>query len=202
MDTIFTLKDINEDEGQKINLDELYEKKQSYDLQTLNLYNKLLNRIHNKIKLTSRQHIDNQHCWFLVPEVMIGIPKYDHGACIAYIIDKLNTNGFIVKYTHPNLLFISWKHWIPKYVRDEIKKKTGIIYDGYGNKIDESNSNETINSSYNNDPNMLILPKGIIKTNEENEKNTKNYKDINSYKPTGLIYNKDIFKRIEDKFSK
>jgi hypothetical protein len=200
MDTIFTLKDIGEDDSEKINLDELYEKKQFYDLQTLNTYNKLLNRIHNKIKLTSRQHIDNQHCWFLVPEVMIGIPKYDHGACIAYIIDKLNTNGFIVKYTHPNLLFISWKHWIPKYVRDEIKKKTGVIYDGYGNKIDDNS--EKHNNSYNQDPNILILPKGILKTEEHNDKNNKNYKDINTYKPTGLIYNKDMFKRIEDKFLK
>jgi hypothetical protein len=201
MDTIFTLKDIKDDEAEKINLDELYEKKQFYDLQTLNIYNKLLNRIHNKIKLISRQHIDNQHCWFVVPEVMIGIPKYDHGACIAYIIDKLNTNGFVVKYTHPNLLFISWKHWIPKYVRDEIKKKTGIIYDGYGNKIDDSTT-EKQNNSYNQDPNMLILPKSILKTEENNDKNNKNFKDINSYKPTGLIYNKDMFKRIEDKFSK
>lgn len=192
METIFTLKDINDDDSQKINLDELYEKKQSYDLQTLNIYNKLLNRIHSKIKLTSRQHIDNQHCWFLVPEVMIGIPKYDHGACIAYLIDKLNNNGFIVKYTHPNLLFISWKHWIPKYVRDEIKKKTGIIYDGYGNKLDEVDSDK--NKSYNQDPNSLILPKGFIKNEDNNDKNNKNYKDINTYKPTGLIYNKDMLK--------
>lgn len=201
MDTIFTLKDIEDDEAEKINLDELYEKKQLYDLQTLNIYNKLLNKVHNKIKLASRQHVNNQHCWFVVPEVMIGIPKYDHGACIAYIIDKLKTNGFVVKYTHPNLLFISWKNWIPKYVRDEIKKKTGIIYDGYGNKIDDSNSDKQ-NNSYNDDPNMLMLPKGIMKTEESNDKNNKNYKDINSYKPTGLIYNKDMFKRIEDKFSK
>lgn len=201
MDTIFTLKEIDDDSTEKINLDELYEKKKTYDLQTLNIYNKILNRIHNKIKLTSRQYIDNQFCWFVVPEVMIGIPKYDHGDCIAYLIDKLNTNGFVIKYTHPSLLFISWKHWIPKYVRDEIKKKTGVVYDGYGNKVDDNN-NDTKNNYYNQDPNMLILPKASIKNNQENGDNEKNYKDINTYKPTGLIYNRDIFKRIEDKFSK
>ena len=25
-----------------------------------------------------------------------------------------------------NLLFLSWKHWIPSYVRGEVKKKTGV----------------------------------------------------------------------------
>ena len=121
----------------KINLDDLYEKKREHDLRTLNTFNKLLNRIHTKIKMTSRQKHDEQFCWFIVPEMMIGIPKYDHGECVAYLIDKLQNNGFIVKYTHPNLLLISWKHWIPQYVRTEIKKKTNISIDGYGNTINE-----------------------------------------------------------------
>ena len=54
---------------------------------------------------------------------MIGIPKYNNADCIAYLINKLKKNGFIVKYTHPNMLFISWKNWIPDYVRQEIKKQ-------------------------------------------------------------------------------
>lgn len=195
METIFTLKD--QDLGEKINLDELYEKKQQYDLNTLNVYNKILNRIHNKIRLTSKQYIDNQFCWFIIPEVMIGIPRYDHGACTAYIIDQLKDNGFLVKYTHPNLLFISWKHWIPSYVRNEIKKKTGVVVDGYGNKIDES----TIKSEKQKDVNnMLFNP---LKTNNtQNNTDKKDYKDVNSYKPTGsLVYNKELFSKIEDKFS-
>ena len=48
----------------KINLDELYEKKRKYDLNKLEIYNKLLARIHNKIKVTARQKIDEQFCWF------------------------------------------------------------------------------------------------------------------------------------------
>ena len=58
---------------------------------------------------------------------MIGIPKFDHGACVAYIISKLRENGFNVRYTHPNLLFISWNHWLPSYVRNELKKKPGLM---------------------------------------------------------------------------
>ena len=148
-------------------------------------------RIHNKITLTSRQHTGVQHCWYLIPEMMIGVPRYDHGACIAFCIDKLKDNGFMIRYTHPNLLLISWKHWIPQYVRNEVKKKTGVIIDGYGNKMmkkekqDDSNPDSFILKSNNNIP---------------IQGNKKEYKEINSYKPSGnLIYNQDILKRIEDK---
>ena len=134
MSNIFTLGDID-NFNEKIDLDELYEKKREHDLGKLDTFNKLLNRIHTKIKMTSRQRIDEQFCWFVVPEMMLGVPRYNHVDCVAYLVDKLQENGFYVKYTHPNLLLISWKHWIPGYVRTEIKKKTNISIDGYGNII-------------------------------------------------------------------
>ena len=54
MDNIFTLGDF-ENFSEKINLDDLYEKKKSSNLLTLNTFNKILHRIHNKIKYISRQ---------------------------------------------------------------------------------------------------------------------------------------------------
>ena len=42
-------------------------------------------------------------------------------------MDKLTENGFIVKYTHPNLIFISWQHYIPYYERQEYKKKQALL---------------------------------------------------------------------------
>ena len=72
MSNIFTLKD--EDLTDNLNMDELYETKRQYDLNKLNIFTKILNRIHTKIKVTSRQQIDAQFCWFLVPEVIIGVP--------------------------------------------------------------------------------------------------------------------------------
>ena len=105
MDTIFTLGD--EESNQQINIDDLYERKKTHDLNTLSVYNKILGRIHNKIKLTSRQHLNIQYCWYVVPEMMLGIPQYNLESCIAYCINKLNENGFMVRYTHPNLFLIS-----------------------------------------------------------------------------------------------
>ena len=191
MNTIFTTDD-PEDYIEKINLDELYEKKKQHDISTTNNYKTILNRIHNRIKTTSRQQIGEQYCWFVVPEMMIGVPKYDQAKCISYVIDKLQTNGFCVRYTHPNLLFISWQHWVPDYVRAEIKKKTGINIDGYGNIKNEEGEEKSIT------PNSLFNNKLIASTSSNKE-----VKDINSYKPSGnLIYNNDIINSLKNNFKK
>ena len=54
MYSIFSLKDTC-DIDEQINLDELYEKKRQYDLTQLALFNKVLHRIHVRIKTVSRQ---------------------------------------------------------------------------------------------------------------------------------------------------
>ena len=99
MANIFTLNNLD-DFSEKLNMDDLYEKKRQHDLNQLALYNKILNRIHIKIKMTSRQKINERFCCFVVPEMIIGVPKYDQGGCIAYVLDKLRENGFNVKYIH------------------------------------------------------------------------------------------------------
>jgi hypothetical protein len=199
MASIFTLENI-ENFSEKLNIDELYEKKRQYDLSKLSLYNKILNRIHVRIKTTSRQKIDEQFCWFVVPEVIIGVPKYDQGSCIAYLIDKLKSNGFNIRYIHPNTLFISWLHWVPSYVRTELKKKTGIIINEYGEKINEEDQFLNKNSSNMIDDNFNLITKDQDLTNENKSK--KSYTSIKSYRPSGnLIYDDDLLNKIEDKFT-
>jgi hypothetical protein len=165
MANIFTLENID-DFSEKLNIDELYEKKRQQDINTLALFNKILNRVHVKIKTTSKQKFDSQFCWYVVPEIMIGVPKYDQGACIAYIMDKLTTNGFNVRYIDPNMLFISWLHWIPSYVRTELKKKTGISINEYGQKIDETLEENNVIKETPKDPNDFMLN---IKDNNQNQ---------------------------------
>jgi len=190
MSNIFTLENIDEF-SEKINIDELYEKKRQHDVGKLELFNKILNRIHVRIKTTSRQKLDEQFCWFVVPEVIIGVPKYDQGACIAYIVDKLKTNGFHVKYIHPNTLLISWLHWVPSYVRNELKNKTGIIVNEYGEKLndlDDSSPPLTQTTETTQQPSSKIQLTG------------KNYTPITSYKPSGnLVYANDLLNKLEKK---
>ena len=65
MDELFRNKE-DSDAIKKINLDELYDRKKTYDLSKLSTYNKILNRIHDKIKITSRQKINEQFCWYII----------------------------------------------------------------------------------------------------------------------------------------
>ena len=96
----------NDEFDTKINIDDLYETIRRTDQNTLISYNKILQRIHTRIKTTAKQKNNSQCCWYVVPEILIGIPKYDVGSCIAYIIDKLTDNEFKISYTHPNLHYI------------------------------------------------------------------------------------------------
>jgi len=188
MANIFTL-DKFDDFRQNINLEELYEKKRQKDLNTLTLFNKILHRIHVKIKTISRKKFDEQCCWYLVPEIIIGVPRFDVAACIAYLMDKLKENGFNVRYFHPNLLFIVWNHYIPAYVREEIQKKTGMVVDEFGNKKEEPE--DTLDDLY--------LPPPPVKE-KENKKSKKEYTPIHSYKPMGsIIYKNKELEKLEEK---
>lgn len=186
MTTIFDLVDID-NVAEQLDVDDLFEKKKKHDLNEYNLFKKILNRIHTKIKITSRQKLNENYIWFLVPEFILGYPKYEQGNCIGYLIDKLKKNNFLVNYYHPNLLFIYWGHIIPKYVRTQIKDKLGINIDLFGNKIE--NEKDTFNevNDYNN---FLIQDNKSINTKQTKKKDEK-FTDIKNYIPTGnLAYNK------------
>jgi hypothetical protein len=127
---------------------------------------------------------------------LVGTPRYDSAACIAYIMDKLIDNNFIIKYTHPNLLFISWKHYIPKYERVNFKKKYGHTIDGFGNYVNDNKSNKEDSK---NNINALLLKKQDISVNTKKAE----YTQISKYKPTGnLIYNNALLRKIEDSTTK
>jgi hypothetical protein len=191
MANIFTLENFS-DFSEKINIDELYEKKRQVDLGKLELFKKILNRIHVRIKTIAKKSIHEKFCWFVVPEVIIGVPKYDQGACIAYVMNVLQENGFNVRYFHPNTLLISWDHWVPSYVRTEIKKKTGIVINEYGEKIEDDKNEEE------DEEEKLHQGVGGI----QQIKNSKKYTPINSYKPSGkLVYSEDLLNKIENKIN-
>jgi len=192
----FSNKVDNEDSSLKLNIDELYSKKQQQDLNIVTNYNKILVRIHNKIKYVSKNLVNENCCWYLMPEVIIGIPMYDYRDCTAYVIEKLRENKFVVRYTHPNLLFISWKHWVPTYVRSEIKKKTGTLIDEFGNIINNNEVESESKNENNNDTNELLFSTNKqIKTMPSTNSN---YKDTKSYKPSGnLIYNNNLLEKLK-----
>ncbi len=187
----------NVDEISKVDMDELYEQKRQSDVLKLNTYKMVLSRIHTRIKVTSRQKNNEQCCWFVVPEVILGAPSYNIQACIIYITNELKDNGFMVKYTHPNLIFISWKHYIPGYVRTEFKKQTGVTIDENGNKVikNKKDGEDTVQG--------LLVNRGKKQAQEAQNKNKgKEFKSIESYRPTGkLIYNNELLETVKNKVS-
>ena len=105
----------------KLNIYDLYrninEKKEKKNIS----YNEVLYKIHDKIKRTSEK--ERYKLVYEIPEVVFGLPSYDLNMCIAYIMKQLRSNGFLVKYYFPKILYISWD---PREIRDYKKQKNNI----------------------------------------------------------------------------
>lgn len=156
-----------------LNIDELYETKRKCDLNRVSIYTKLLNKIHTKIKTASKQRNSNQFCSFVMPEVLLGYPNYNFAECLNFILDRLDQDGFITRYIHPNLIFICWSHWVPGYVREELQKKTNLQVDSFGNTLEKKEKN-------------------VVKFEKSESK------PISTYKPSGLfVYDDDMLQSMK-----
>ena len=162
----------------KINMEELFECEENTKNQKKQIYLKILNRVHKKVLTTSRLRNANKYCFFVIPEVMLGVPKYDIEQCKGFIFNNLIDNGFEIKYTHPNLLFISWNHILPSYMRRQIKKDTGYSVNQNG-----VIQNKKTVLELKNDPG----PKKKVETVKEKVKSADNYVKSG-------IYNLDFLK--------
>lgn len=166
--------------AKQIDINDLYEKDKKRNQNLISGFNKILNRIHTRIRLTSKTKWSDRHIFYMVPEILFGQPYYDKAHCIAFLTTQLQNNHFHTRYIHPNTLFISWQHFIPTFVRDEIKNKTGIVMDSLG--------------QIQNDPTAAAA--AAAEATESDKK--KKYKSIDKYKPTRqFVYNPELFDQIE-----
>ena len=148
-----------------INIHSLYKKQHEKQKIRISIYEKVLLKCHRRIKFVADS--GKQETYFIVPEYMFGIPLYNQIACVCFLIIKLRKNGFKVKYTHPNFIFISWKH----YNQDvQYNYTLNIPQIEYNNRKLDSNS-----IKYNdNDFEVSRLPTHVIK-----KKNRNHYKNLN-----------------------
>ena len=91
-----------------INIDELHDKEREKTSRKFEVYQKILEKCHNKIRTTAQNANNNGYCFYQVPKYIFGIPLFDTKSCIMFLVSALTQNGFDVRYTHPNLLFVSW----------------------------------------------------------------------------------------------
>lgn len=94
--------------GFNINIMDIQKKQYDRDLKRKNIYNTILEQCFHKINSTADN--EHEHCFYRVPEYMIGVPIYNLTKCVIYILQKLRENGFKCKYCHPFMIYVSWKH--------------------------------------------------------------------------------------------
>jgi hypothetical protein len=108
-----------EDHTPVLDPSELYQKRKSKDIARLKTYNKILEQIFHRIRVISR--LPNYQCYLLytIPPFILGLPKIDIEDCVVYLIYQLRNTGYEVRYTFPNLLYISWVHHEKSYLIEQ-----------------------------------------------------------------------------------
>jgi hypothetical protein len=84
----------------------------------LDIYNKIIEKIYNKIKIVNKRKKTN--LIYEIPNYIFGFPLYDNRTCLVFIISSIRKNGFFIKYNYPNIIYISWKN----IVRNNLKNVT------------------------------------------------------------------------------
>lgn len=103
----------------QLNPSELYDKRRSKDASRLKAYNKILEQIYNRVRVISK--LPNSQCFLLytVPPFILGLPKIDLEDCVVYLIYQLRHAGYDVRYTPPNMIYISWLHHEKSYLVEQ-----------------------------------------------------------------------------------
>jgi hypothetical protein len=87
-------------------------KKSTHDYGCMMIFVKLdgINKIHSKIeaKIIKASASNYYETWYLIPEFMIGNPRYSLKECIDCINERLIKDGFKTQLFNPNLLYIKW----------------------------------------------------------------------------------------------
>ncbi len=106
----------------KLDPSELFDKRRERDGARLKAYNKILEQIHHKIRTFSKMGGD-PWIMYTVPPFIIGLPRLDLKDTIVYLVYTLRNQGYEVRYTYPNMLYVSWKH----HERDYLTKNSPIM---------------------------------------------------------------------------
>ena len=103
----------------RLNPSELYDKRRSKDAGRLRAYNKILEQIYNRIRTISK--LPNSQCYLLytVPPFILGLPKLDLEDCNVYLIFQLRHSGYEIRFTPPNMIYISWLHHEKSYIVEQ-----------------------------------------------------------------------------------
>ena len=103
----------------RLEVKQLYDQRKRRDHARLRSYNTLLEQIYHRVYSSSQLPGTTASILYSVPPFILGLPKMDMEDCIVYIVFQLRTSGFEVKFTWPNLLYISWAHHEASYLESQ-----------------------------------------------------------------------------------
>jgi hypothetical protein len=108
-----------EQQTPQLNPTELYDKRRAKDAARLRSYNKILEQIYNRIRTISK--LPNSQCFLLytIPPFILGLPKIDLEDCVVYLIYQLRHAGYDIRYSPPNMIYISWLHHEKSYLVEQ-----------------------------------------------------------------------------------
>jgi len=159
-----------------INIEELHREQDRKEQNKSEIFVTILEKVHQKIKFTSTVSKD-KFCFYSVPTYVYGLPLFDINSCIIYLTKTLSENGFNIKYTHPNLLLISWL---------EKPKKT---------HNNNNNNNSNSNSNYNGLNSLQKL--------EDVRRRALEYRPTAEYKPSNnFVYDSNSLNTLQQKANK
>ena len=132
----------------------------------------VLEMCYKKILNINKQNND-YNCAFIVPNVVFGLPLYNVGECVRFIMDKLVEKGFEIYFAPPTTINI---YWTPKHYN---KSK---VYNITPSLTNIPNSNQ-VNDYYNSiQPQNQLMIKYTGRDNEQMNENDYNYNDTQNYK--------------------
>jgi hypothetical protein len=120
-------------------IDDQYKQQQK----KLDIYNKILNKIYNKIQLVNKRK--KTDLIYEIPNYIFGFPLYNNRTCLVFIISSMRKKGFEVKFNFPNILYISWD----KLIKTSLKKVTADLMKTNQQTLKVHNKNKNINKHFN-----------------------------------------------------
>lgn len=175
---------------EELDLDRLYEKKRKRNLREKAVYSQVLTRVIRRINKEAENIVsDNKGILFRVPGYIPGEPTYNAARCAAWLITELEDKklrAICDVLAGERVIYVSWKHYVPHYEREEIRKRTGLIVDANGEIIpDEPEVNEEDKQQEEN----------------KNRKKQRSFTPLQDFKPTRTgIYDEEQLRGVARKF--
>ena len=82
-------------------------------------YNQILEQALQKVAASVTAPNQPTFVYFNIPFFVLGLPAIDMKDCVVYVVYQLRFQGYEVRYTYPNLLWISWAHHERQYLMEK-----------------------------------------------------------------------------------